>query len=1005
MSINALQAISIRSMAPPAVLLFLLSLMMLNGCTTGETLGFDDVQAEDDRVHVVAGTEAWVDVLGNDTGVNASIVSISQPANGTATIFPNQTGGINYQPDASFTGTDTFTYTIEAGTNRHTDTATVTVFVVDAYTTLLAVDDSAQAGQGLPVLIDVLANDYDVLGLGLNIVAVTQPEHGTATIDNNRILFQPSASLAVTAYFTYTIRDDNGFTDTARVVVYVRANTAPVAVDDSAATGEGVEKTIDVVANDSDADEDSLSIIAVSQPTNGSVTIQSASTVSYTPNASFTGTDTFTYTVSDGFGGEATATVSFTVRTNTPPLAVDDSASTGVDVHINIDVLANDSDADADILTITALTQPANGSVHVITTGEVRYIPDSGFIGTNTFAYFVDDGYGGTDNAIVTVSVGNTPPVAVDDSATAVTAIPYHINVVFNDTDADGHSLDIASVTQPANGEVTIDSPSVVIYTSSPGFTGTDTFGYTVSDGYGGTDTGTVTVTVRATNSAPVALDDSASTTTSTLVLIDVLANDSDADGDSMYSTVVGAPANGTAYVSSYNQIAYIPNPGFAGTDTFTYTASDYYGGTDTATVTVKVLQAVIRVSVDSSGNQATGSGYFLTGSPVISDDGWYVAFRSAASDLVTGDTNGQEDVFLHDLYTGTTTLLSIGHDGFPANGGSRDLAMSADGRYVAFRSAATNLVTPDENGVIVDIFLRDTQSGTNTLISLDSSGGGSNGTSYYPDISADGTKIVFYSAASDLVSGDGNGVLDVFLHDTGSGTTTRISMGHDGSEADGNSIYPVISADGKFVAFESDATNLVTGDTNGKTDIFLYETATGITTRVSVDSSGNQGTNPSRKPTISADGQFVAFESSANNLVSGDTNVAYDIFVRDTVGDTTTRVSVASDGTQSTDYENSNSPAISDDGRYVTFYSNATNLVTGDSNMVSDIFRHDRQTGDTTLVSVDAAGTQANGASVFPEISADGRYVVYYSAAGNLVSGDTNGVDDAFRVDVTALP
>jgi Tol biopolymer transport system component len=171
------------------------------------------------------------------------------------------------------------------------------------------------------------------------------------------------------------------------------------------------------------------------------------------------------------------------------------------------------------------------------------------------------------------------------------------------------------------------------------------------------------------------------------------------------------------------------------------------------------------------------------------------------------------------------------------------------------------------------------------------------------------------------------------------------------------------------------------------------------------VDSSGKEGNNTSRNPAISGDGRYIAFESSASNLVSGDTNSASDIFRHDTQTGDTIRVSVDSNGNQ-TESENSNSPAISDNGRIVSFYSSAGNLVSGDSNYWEDIFIHDTQTGKTVMVSVDSSGNQANARSVFAEISADGRYVVYYSEADNLVhENDTNGVDDAFRVDVTALP
>lgn len=545
---------------------------------------------------------------------------------------------------------------------------------------------------------------------------------------------------------------------------------------------------------------------------------------------------------------------------------------------------------------------------------------------------------------------------------------------------------------------------SVTAASTEGSYSNTASVTSTIADGDASNNATTVIVMVAATNTPPVAVDDPASTVVDTEVLISVLANDSDADGDTLSITEVTDPLHGSAAVES-GAIRYTPDSGYVGEDTFNYTVSDGNGGTDVAAVTVTVTaippEAVIRVSVDSSGGEVTSSGFLLTGSPVISADGRYVAFRSDAAELPNG---GVQDVFLHDTVSGDTTLVSVDSDENPGNGTSRDLAISADGRYVVFRSAATNLVTGDNNGVN-DIFLRDTLNTTTTRISVDSSGIEANGNSFYPDISDDGRYVVFYSTATNLVSGDTNGVLDVFRHDTTTGATTRISLDSSASQANGNSLYPAISADGRYVAFESTATNLVTGDTNARSDIFRHDTLTGATTRVSVDSGSIQGNNPSYRPVISADGRYIAFESSASNLVSGDSNVAYDIFRHDTTTGDTIRVSVDSAGNQSSSMDNSNHPAISDDGRYVVFDSSATNLVSGDTILGADVFMHDTQTGDTNHVSVDASGIAANGVSVFPEISADGRYVVYYSAADNLVSEDGNSVDDAFRVDVTALP
>jgi Tol biopolymer transport system component len=405
------------------------------------------------------------------------------------------------------------------------------------------------------------------------------------------------------------------------------------------------------------------------------------------------------------------------------------------------------------------------------------------------------------------------------------------------------------------------------------------------------------------------------------------------------------------------------------------------------------------RVSVASDGTQANGGSF----TPSISADGRYVAFASIAVNLVSGDTNGVQDIFVHDRQTGQTTRVSVASGGAQANGPSFDPSISADGRYVAFASLATNLVSGDTNNE-QDIFVHDRQTGQTTRVSVATGGGQANLASSDPSISADGRYVAFESIASNLVSGDTNNTGDIFVHDRQTGATTRVSIGPGGTQANRGSLAPSISADGRYVAFHSSATNLVSGVTNGTTHIFVHDRQTGATTRVSVASDGTEGNSVSIKPSISADGRYVAFQSIATNLVSGDTNGTQDIFVHDRQTGQTTRVSVASDGTEGN--SGSNDPSISANGRYVAFQSQANNLVSGDTGFITDIFIHDRQTGVTTRVSIAFDGTEANNVSSAPSISADGRYIAFESNASNLVDGDTNGTQDIFvhdREDNTA--
>ena len=276
------------------------------------------------------------------------------------------------------------------------------------------------------------------------------------------------------------------------------------------------------------------------------------------------------------------------------------------------------------------------------------------------------------------------------------------------------------------------------------------------------------------------------------------------------------------------------------------------------------------------------------------------------------------------------------------------------------------------------------------TRVSVDSSGTQGNGRSGSPSTSADGRYVAFYSAASNLVSGDTNDTWDVFVHDRSAGITTRVSVDSSGTEGNDTSRNLSISADGRYVAFQSESSNLVSGDTNALGDIFVHDRTTGIITRVSVDSSGTQGNGRSVSPSTSADGRYVAFYSAASNLVSGDTNDTWDVFVHDRSAGITTRVSVDSSGTEGND--TSYIPSTSADGRYVAFYSAASNLVSGDTNALFDVFVHDRNTGVTTRTSMDSSGAQLNTSSSSPSISADGRYVAFDSGHFILVRDRITG-------------
>jgi Tol biopolymer transport system component len=407
---------------------------------------------------------------------------------------------------------------------------------------------------------------------------------------------------------------------------------------------------------------------------------------------------------------------------------------------------------------------------------------------------------------------------------------------------------------------------------------------------------------------------------------------------------------------------------------------------------------ATFLASVATGGSAGNGRSFV----PAISGDGRFAAFYSDASNLVAGDTNDSRDVFVNDRQTGETTRMSVDSSGAEANDDSFAPAISADGHFVAFSSAASNLVAGDTNGVD-DIFVRDRQAGTTTRVSLAPGGAEANGGSYSPSISADGRDVAFLSDATNLVAGDTNMVRDVFVVDRQTATTSRASVDSAGVQADIDSFTPVLSGDGHFVAFSSFADNLIPLDTNESSDVFVHDLQAGTTTRVSEYQGGFEADFDNFRPAISADGRFVAFDSDADNLAFGDTNEVFDVFVKDRQTDILTLVSVDDAGAQGNG--DSLRPAISADGRIVAFYSDAANLVAGDTNGATDVFVHNRRSGATRRVSVAPGGGEANGDSVRPTLSADGRIVLFESDASNLVAGDSNHFTDVFLNDPSATP
>lgn len=412
------------------------------------------------------------------------------------------------------------------------------------------------------------------------------------------------------------------------------------------------------------------------------------------------------------------------------------------------------------------------------------------------------------------------------------------------------------------------------------------------------------------------------------------------------------------------------------------------------------MAQTTTLVSRSTTGQQANDWSFTAS----LSADARYVAFASQASNLAHADGDHVIDTFVRDTLLSSTACVSVGFGGVDSDGESLAPSISADGRFVAIESDATNLVSIDANGAVRDVFVRDVVNGTTELVSVSSSGAQGSASSTAPAISGSGRYVAFESVAANLVAGDTNGVSDIFVRDRETGTTEIASISSTGVRGNAFSGFAAISADGRFVAFRSGATNLVFADTNSQDDVFVHDRLTGMTERVSIDSTGAQADGGSSVPSISADGRYVAFDSVATNLVAGDTNGASDVFVHDRLSGATVRVSVEVGGAEGN--ADSLLPSISANGLQIAFVSFASNLVPNDVNGKLDAFVHDLAFDVTELQSASFFGNPLGGGSNFTtSISADGRSVAFESFASDIVADDAGSNLDVFLRERGALP
>ncbi|GAA4623198.1 beta strand repeat-containing protein [Cellulomonas oligotrophica] len=706
------------------------------------------------RDHVVAHTptaatpSVTVDVLAGavDTGGAVTLVGTTQPAHGTLAVDP--AGTVVYTPATDFAGRDVLTYTATDSAGN-LSTATVIVEVVNGAPT--AQDDALTLDVDVPVsaatTVDVLGNDTDPSGDTLTVRSITVDGFtttggslttaggGTVTLSGGTITYaKPVGGLGAgrTEVFDYTVQDSRGASDVGEVTITsAQVNSAPVAVDDTADAVAGAGPVaIDVAANDTDADGDSLAASAAGTPvdsdgtTRGTTAVGTDGRVVYTPAAGWGGTVTFPYTVTDPAGATSDATVTVTV--DAPPTGVADTATTASGTPVDVDVLANDSDLDGDPLELLQVDDTgAVGTAVVVTTDDgprVRYTPAAGFVGDDTVTSTVGDGRGGTTDVILTVTVANAAPVAQPDTAGTTVGVPLTgIDVLGNDTDANvdagygDQELTVTAATADQDATVTVNPDGTLDVTPLGAFVGTVTVTYTLSDGVT-TTTGTLTVTVS--NGAPATTADTATTPTSTTVVVDVLANDTDPDGETLVvasgSLTPPVDADGTPRGTVEivrGGVQYTPTAGWTGTVTFGYAASDEHEstpGTVTVTVTNAVPTADATTARTASGTPVTVDVLAHAADPNAAAGFQTLRVTSATSDhgaRATVGTDGRITVTPARGWAGPLTVTYVVSDGLATV--TSTLVVTVDN--AAPVAAADQVVTAPGRAVRLTLLRNDT--------------------------------------------------------------------------------------------------------------------------------------------------------------------------------------------------------------------------------------------------------------------------------------------------------
>nr|HPH00857.1 Ig-like domain-containing protein [Tenuifilaceae bacterium] len=630
--------------------------------------------ANDDSRGCSFNSAVTVDVLINDSGLDdvPLVVSVTEaPQSGSA--VPNPDNTITFTPEANFTGTITFRYTV-TDVDGDFDDAQVTIHVKAGQNIVpYAVPDNATTLVNKPAVVNVLANDTGLDdGFG-SLTVFEQPKFGSVVVNSNRtVTYTPSYMFIGVETFRYMVTDVDGdyAIGTVTITVIEKPNSIPVANDDLRGCSFETPVVVDVLVNDTGLEDVPLTLTISELPTIGSTVVNPNNTITFTPPAAFTGIATFRYTVTDSDGDSDDALVTIRVKEgeNYVPHSNDDAASTIINTNVDINVLANDTGLDDGFERLIIFEMPSFGTVTVNENRTVTYTPSYMFLGTDTFRYWVEDVDGDYSIATVTVEVTERPnylPVANDDYRATSLNTPRIVDVLVNDTGLDDTPVEVSITNQASHGTTVVEADNTVTYTPQNSYLGADHFSYRVTDRDGDWDEATVFIDVKPVNMIPVAVDDYVQTYVNQPVDIHVLENDSLLYEGIKSLQVFSAPKWGTVQVNDNHTITYTPSYFFIGNDEFKYLVEDVDGDYDIATVYVVVLATQNAIPVANDDHRATSKNTPLDINVLINDDGlddgWIRVFIDEFPDAATGTAAVKPDNMVSFIpatdYLGLSTL------------------------------------------------------------------------------------------------------------------------------------------------------------------------------------------------------------------------------------------------------------------------------------------------------------------------------------------------------------